>query len=296
MTTKRIVTLAALGVTTLIALIVFMASWVDVPQGSEGFMYNPYGGGVQQEKTYGEGTYFVAPWNDMVSYNVRQQSRTYQSQVMDKNGTDITIVIAINYSAMKGQTPKLHLKHGPSIEVYDNVTSKLVEVTGGYVNFIDDKVKGAIKDVVGRYTYEEVYSTKREALEGEIEDILKKDFGGNFVQLHYVEISDVNLPTSIQNEITAKETQKQKNMKSELMKIEEKNLADAKIEKARGDSSLVISAQFKALAIKKEAEQLKANPDYIDYIKWQGYREGQGSPYGTGNVFGTGTGILKEIK
>lgn len=296
MTTKRIVTLVALGVTTLIALIVFMTSWVDVPQGSEGFMYNPYGGGVQQEKTYGEGTYFVAPWNDMVSYNVRQQSRTYQSQVMDKNGTDITIVIAINYSAMKGQTPKLHLKHGPSIEVYDNETGKLVEVTGGYVNFIDDKVKGAIKDVVGRYTYEEVYSTKREALEGEIEDILKRDFNGNFVQLHYVEISDVNLPTSIQNEITAKETQKQKNMKSELMKIEEKNLADAKIEKSRGDSSLVISAQFKALAIKKEAEQLKANPSYIDYIKWKGYAEGQGSPYGSGNVFGTGTGILKEIK
>ena len=293
---KQIVKLVAIGVVSLIVLITFMTSWVDVPQGSEGFMYNPYGGGVQKEKTYGEGTYFVAPWNEMVSYNTRQQSRTYQSQVMDKNGTDITMVIAINYSAMKGQTPKLHLKHGPAIEVYDPETNKLVEVTGGYVNFIDDKVKGAIKDVVGRYTYEEVYSTKREALEGEIEAILTKDFGGNFVQLHYVEIADVNLPTSIQNEITAKETQKQKNMKSELMKIEEKNLADARIEKSRGDSSLVISAQFKAMAIKKEAEQLKANPSYIEYIKWKGYAEGKGSPYGEGNVFGAGVGILKEIK
>jgi prohibitin 1 len=290
MTTKRIVTLVAFGVITLISLIVFMASWVDVPQGSEGFMYNPYSGGVKQEKTYTEGTYFVAPWNEMVSYNVRQQSRSYQSQVMDKNGTDITIVIAVNYSPIKSQTPKLHLKHGPAFENESRV------LNGGYVNFIDDKVRGAIKDVIGRYTYEEVYSTKREALEGEIEDILNKDFGGNFLQLHYVEISDVNLPGSIQDEITAKETQKQKNMKSELMKIEEKNLADARIEKARGDSSLLISAQFKALAIKKEAEQLKANPDYIDYIKWQGYREGNGSPFGTGNVFGTGTGILKEIK
>jgi prohibitin 1 len=293
---KQIVKLVVIGVVSLIVLVTFMASWVDVPQGSEGFMYEPYGGGVKVEKTYTEGTYFVSPWNEMVSYNVRQQSRTYQSQVMDKNGTDITLVIAINYSAMKGQTPKLHLKHGPSIEVHDSETGKLLEVTGGYVNFIDDKVKGAIKDVVGRYTYEEVYSTKREALEGEIEAILTKDFGGNFVQLHYVEISDVNLPTSIQNEITAKETQKQKNMKSELMKIEEKNLADARIEKSRGDSSLVISAQFKAMAIKKEAEQLKANPSYIEYIKWKGYAEGKGSPYGEGNVFGAGVGILKEIK
>jgi len=296
MTVKRIITLASIGVVALISIIIFMTSWVDVPQGSEGFMYQPYGGGVQQEKTYTEGTYFVAPWNEMVSYNTRQQSRTYQSQVMDKNGTDITIAIAINYSPIKGQTPKLHLKHGPSVEVHEEETGKLIEVSGGYVSFIDDKVKGAIKDVVGRYTYEEVYSTKREALEGEIESILNKDFEGNFVQLHYVEIADINLPGDIQNEITAKETQKQKNMKSELMKIEEKNLADARIEKSRGDSSLVISSQFKAMAIKKEAEQLKANPSYIDYIKWKGYADGKGSPYGEGNVFGSGTAIIKEIK
>lgn len=296
MSVKRIIMLSAIGVTALIALIIFMTSWVDVPQGSEGFMYQPYAGGVSQEKTYGEGTYFVAPWNDMISYNVRQQSRSYQSQVMDKNGTDITMVISVNYSAIKGQTPKLHLKHGPSVEVIDEETGKVTEISGGYVNFIDDKVKGAIKDVIGRYTYEEVYSSKREALEGEIEEILRKDFNGNFINLHYVEIADVNLPGSIQNEITAKETQKQRNMKSELMKIEEKNLADARIEKSRGDSSLVISAQFKAEAIKKEAQQLKANPNYIEYIKWKGYADGKGSPYGEGNVFGSGTGILKEIK
>jgi len=296
MSVKKIITLASIGLVALISIIVFMTSWVDVPQGSEGFMYQPYSGGVQQEKTYTEGTYFVAPWNEMVSYNTRQKSRSYISKVMEKNGTDITIDISINYSTIKGQTPKLHLKHGPAVEIYEEETGKLLEITGGYVNFIDDKVKGAIKDVIGRYTYEEVYSTKREALEGEIEEILRNDFSDNFVQLHYVEIADVNLPQPIQDEITAKETQKQKNMKSELMKIEEKNLADARIEKSRGDSSLVISAQFKAMAIKKEAEQLKANPSYIDYIKWKGYAEGKGSPYGEGNVFGSGTAILKEIK
>ncbi len=296
MSIKKIIMLSAVGVTAIIALIMFMTSWVDVPQGSEGFMYNPYDGGVRQGKTYTEGTYFVAPWNDMISYNVRQQSRSYQSEVMDKNGTDIKIAISVNYSAIKGQTPKLHLKHGPSIEIKDEETGKVTEVSGGYVNFIDDKVKGAIKNVIGRYTYEEIYSTMREAIEGEIEEILRKDFGGNYISLHYVEIADVNLPKPIQNEITNKETQKQRNMKSFLMKIEEKNLADARIEKSRGDSSLVISAQYKAEAIKKEAQQLKANPNYIDYIKWKGYAEGKGSPYGEGNVFGSGTGIIKEIK
>jgi prohibitin 1 len=276
---KRIVITAIAGLSALFLIIMFLMSWKDVPQGSEGFLYEPYGGGLNKEVTYTEGTYFVAPWNEMVSYNIRQESKQYDSKVMDKNGTDISLSISVNFSAIKGKTPLLHLKHGP-----------------GYISFIDDKVKGAIKDVVGRYTYEEVYSTKRESLEGEIEDILAKDFDNNYIKLNYVEIADVDLPQSIQSEITAKETQKQKNLKSELMKTEEKNLADAKIEKSRGDSSLIITATFKAEAIKKEAQQLKANPDYIDYIKWQGYREGQGSPFGTGNVFGTGTTILKEIK
>jgi prohibitin 1 len=276
---KKIVITTLLGLIGLISFITFLTSWTDVEPGSEGFIYKPYSDGLDTTMTYQEGTYFVAPWNNIISYNTRQQSKEYKSKVMDRNGTDIEIMVSINYSPIKGKTPFLHLKHGP-----------------GYISFIDDKVKGAIKDVVGRYTYEEVYSSKREALEGEIEEILNRDFSGNFIQLHYVEIADVDLPKSISDEITAKETQKQKNLKSELMKIEEKNLAEARIEKARGDESVVISAEFKAQAIRKEAQELARNPQYIDYIRWKGYAEGKGSPYGEGNVFGSGTVVVKELK
>lgn len=274
---KKIIKWAGLGLVGLIGLIIFLTSWVDVEPGSEGFMYKPYGGGLVEDVVYVEGTYFIAPWNDMITYNTRQQSKNYESQVMDKNGTDITLVVSVNYSALKGQTPQLHLKHGP-----------------GYISFIDDKVKGSIKDVVGRYTYEEVYSTKREALEGEIEKILTQDFEGNYISLNYVEIADVNLPTNIANEIVNKETQKQKNLTAFEKKKEEQYLADARIERARGDSSLIITATFKAEAIKKEAQQLNQNPQYIEYIKWKGFAEGKGSPYGENNVFGNGVSILKQ--
>lgn len=265
---KKILAVAA-GIFAIITLGIFFFSWSDVNPGEEGFMYKPYGDGLEQDHVYTEGTYFVAPWNDMITYSTRQKSKSYQSKVMDKNGTDITTVVSVNYNATPNQTPKLHLKHGP-----------------GYVSFIDDKVKGAIKDVIGRYTYEEVYSIKREALEGEIEKILKEDFKGNYISLNYVEIADIDLPTPIANEIISKETQKQKNLTSFEKKIEEKNLADARFENARGDSSLVISATYKATAIKLESEQIAKNPAYIELIKWQGYASGKGSPFGTNNVFG----------
>lgn len=272
---KNIIKYVVIGLIAIVGISIFFSSQEEVKQGDEGFVYAPYNGGVIKDKTYVEGTHFIAPWNEMVSYNVRQQSKQYRADVMDKNGTNVTIVVSVNFSASKGKTPQLHLKHGP-----------------GYIQFIDDKVKGAIKDVVGRYTYEEVYSTKREALEGEIETILTNDFKGNFVDLAYVEIADVDLPGPIAAEITNKESQKQRNLKSELMKTEEKNLADARIEKARGDSSLLVSAVFKAKAIQKEAEQLNKNPQYIEYIKWKGFADNKVSPYGTNNVFGVSSGVM----
>lgn len=275
-TPKNLTRYIIIGVIGFILLILFFMSWSDVNPGEEGFVYRPYGGGVDTENTYKEGTVFIAPWNEMITYNTRQQSKSYESQVMDINGTEITLVVAVNYSAQQGKIAQLHLKHGP-----------------GYISFIDDKAKGAIKDVIGRYTYEQVYSSKREALEGEIEAILLDDLKANFISLHYVEIADVNLPDNIAEEITNKETQKQKNLTAKEKQKEQEYLANAKIEKARGDSALIISAKFKAEAIKLEATQIAKSPEYIELKKWEKW-DGTGSPYGTGNVFGVdGLSILK---
>ncbi len=266
----------AIGLAVFIGLIFFFMAWEDVEPGEEGFIYRPYGGGVDT-LTKPEGTYFVAPWNNMITYNILKESKSYKSTVMDKNGTDITVNIAVNFAVTKGQSPKLHLTFGKN-----------------YISFIDDKAQGAIKDVIGRYTYEEVYSTKRESLEGEIENILKDDFNKNFLTLNYVEIADVDLPTNIAQEIVNKETQKQKNLTAKEKQKEEEYLANAKIEKARGDSSLLISAFFRSEAIKLEAEQISNNPQYIELKKWEKW-DGIGSPFGTGNVFGNDAiTILKQ--
>jgi prohibitin 1 len=269
--TLKIVGLSIVGLFLLIAL--FM-SWVDVEPGQEGFAYRPYNGGVDSKSAYTEGTYFIAPWNEIITYNILQQSKSYNSTVMDVNGTDISVEVAVNFSVEKGKAAKLHLKHGI-----------------GYKQFIDDKVKGAIKDVVGRYTYQEVYSTKREALEGEIEEILIEDFKGNYIVFHYVEIADVNLPKNIATEITNKETQKQKNLTAQQKQQEQIYLASAKIETAKGDSAkAVINATAEAQAIKIKQQQLRQSPQYIEYLKaqrWDGKMP---------QVVGSNGGLIIDLK
>jgi regulator of protease activity HflC (stomatin/prohibitin superfamily) len=268
------IVLAGVGI---VVGIIFFMSWQDVDPGEEGFIYRPYGNGIDTEMAYGEGTQFIAPWNEMITYNVLQQSQTYKSTVMDKNGTDITVEIAVNYSVMKGNAAKLHLKWGD-----------------GYITFINDQSQGAIKEVIGQYTYEEVYSTKRNDLQDEIVKILKEEFSANYFNLNYVKIMDVDLPLNIANEIVSKETQKQTNLVAKEKQKEEEYKANARIEKARGDTSLVVSARFKAEAISLEAAEISKNPQYIELKKWEKWN-GIGSPYGTGNVFGNNAiSILKQ--
>ena len=278
---KNILKTALAGGLGVVLLSLFFMSWTDVNPGEEGFIYRPYTGGIEQNAVYTEGTVFIAPWNEMITYNILQQSRNYSSKVMEKNGMEIGIDVTINYNPMQNNTAKLHLKHGKAFES----------------SFIDAKVRGVIKDVIGRYTYEEIYSTKREALETEMDTIFQSEFPANFISYNFCEIADVNLPEKVKIAITEKETQKQRNQKAKELEEEQQYLANAEIMKAEGEKkAAILRAQGRAEEIRLVQQQLTRSPNYIELVKWKGYADGKGSPYGQDNVFGAGTSVIKGLK
>ena len=278
---KNILKTTLFGGIGLILVSLFFMSWTDVNPGEEGFIYRPYTGGIEQNAVYTEGTVFIAPWNEMITYNILQQSRNYSSKVMEKNGMEIGIDVTINYNPMINNTAKLHLKHGKAFES----------------SFIDAKVRGVIKDVIGRYTYEEIYSTKREALETEMDTIFQSEFPANFISYNFCEIADVNLPDNVKVAITEKETQKQRNQKAKELEEEQQYLANAEIMKAEGEkTAAILRAQGRAEEIRLVQQQLTRSPNYIELVKWKGYADGKGSPYGQDNVFGAGTSVIKGLK
>jgi len=276
---KNILKTTLFGGIGIILVSLFFMSWTDVNPGEEGFIYRPYTGGIDQTNVYTEGTVFIAPWNEMITYNILQQSRNYSSKVMEKNGMEIGIDVTINYNPMQNNTAKLHLKHGKAFES----------------SFIDAKVRGVIKDVIGRYTYEEIYSTKREALETEMDTIFQSEFPANFISYNFCEIADVNLPENVKVAITEKETQKQRNQKAKELEEEQQYLANAEIMKAEGEKkAAILRAQGRAEEIRLVQQQLTRSPNYIELVKWKGYADGKGSPYGQDNVFGAGTSVIKN--
>jgi regulator of protease activity HflC (stomatin/prohibitin superfamily) len=138
---------------------------------------------------------------------------------------------------------------------------------------------------------------KRDKLQTLCEEMLTEKFAEKNIILLDVLIRDVNLPTKIKDGIEAKEAQKQKNELAEKINAEKQFLATAAITEAEGiKQSAILKAEGEAEAIRVKQQQLRQSPQYIEYIKWQGFASTGNSPYGSNNVFGGNTSVIKGLK
>lgn len=255
--TKGKIIAGVLGLFAFIFLIVLLTSWEKVPFGQEGYLYRSYGEnkGLDRVNAYTEGRSFVAPWNDLVLVTVQEQSRDYHSEVLDKDGLDVTVDCIVNYQLSRGVGGIILSDVGANWE--DKI--------------VDKATKGAIRDVAGKYTAEQLYSTMRDKMEVEIKDKIQTRLEAYDIVLVEIEISDVDLPQKIRLAIENKMEQEQKNSLSEKLKIESFNKAQAKIEVARGDSSAaVIRAAGQAEAyklLKREIDSKILKDKWIDAWK-----------------------------
>ncbi len=71
-------------------------------------------------------------------------------------------------------------------------------------------VTASARKVVGRYSPEEIYSTKREQIEREFRDEVSQKLEGKHVQVNAVLIREVHLPPAVQAAIQTKLKEEQK--------------------------------------------------------------------------------------
>jgi len=218
-----------------ILLIFLFNSTVTIESGNAGVMYRPFSGGVDVKNTYGEGFHLIAPWNKMIKYEVRQQEGYEKMTVLSSNGLDIILEASIWFQPRFEQLGELHQKRG----------EQYVE------RVIKPAIRSATRSVVGRYTPEQIYSSKRDAIQEEIYSETKKILDKQFVQLNEVLIRDVTLPPTIKGAIERKLKQEQEALEYEF-RIEkakqeaERQRIDAE-GKARANSILSASLTDKIL-------------------------------------------------
>ncbi len=179
-----------------VVLLIFISkSSINIGYGEAGVLFKTFGGGVViDQPPLGEGFHIIAPWNKVYIYNVKQQE-VFESkmQVLSSNGLEISLDISVLYQPTISELGKLHQTKG---ENYLNI-------------IIIPQIRAVARSVVGRYTPEQLYSTKRDAIQNEIFEETQKVVKDQYIQLNAVLVRDVTLPQAIKEAIERKLGQEQ---------------------------------------------------------------------------------------
>jgi regulator of protease activity HflC (stomatin/prohibitin superfamily) len=231
---KNIILTAVIG----FALVVLMFKSVKKIDGGEGGVLFKATTGIDTENTYREGWIFIAPWNDLIIYNVRQQEVLEDMAVLSSNGLEITLEVSSWYQPQFNDLAKLHQEKGQA--------------------YLDQVVKPAIRSasrsVIGRYTPEEIYSTKRDAIQSEIYEETKKILDKQYIQLNEILVRDITLPPTIKTAIEGKLKQEQESLEYEFkLQKAQKEAQKVKIEaEGKAEANRILNASLTSNILKEK--------------------------------------------
>ena len=211
----------ALVTSVLILLFVVVYFWshifISIHSGELGILYRRFHGGTVVDKVYGEGLVVIWPWDIMTVYNVRFQTKRYDLEVLTGKGLKITVYLSIRYRPETDVLGVLHLVVGP--DYLDKIVIPEVEAT--------------VRDVMGQYDAEEIYTTKKGVIQRVVNESLA-NVSQRFVKIDNVMITKVKLPAKIEAAIEAKlEIQQQAEAYEFRLQVARKE-ADRKLVEATG--------------------------------------------------------------
>lgn len=204
-----------------ILFIILSKSAVTIDSGEAGVLYKTFGDGVvTDEPPLGEGFHLVAPWNKVFIYEVRTQELFEKMNVLSSNGLDIKLDASAWYKPDAANLGRLHQQIG------ENYVDRILLPT----------IRSAARSVVGRYTPEQLYSSKRDAIQAEIYEETKKIIGDQNIILDEILVRDVTLPPTIKEAIERKLRQEQESLEYEFRLVSAQKEAQRQIIEAKGKS------------------------------------------------------------
>ncbi len=235
-------------------LIIFVSkSSINIGYGEAGVLFKTFGGGVVTDKApLSEGFHIIAPWNKVYIYNVKQQEFFEGNmQVLSSNGLEISLDVSVLYQPIYNELGLLHKTKGEN-----------------YVNIVlIPQIRAVARSVVGRYTPEQLYSTKRDAIQNEIYEETQKVVENQHIQLNAVLVRDVSLPLAIKEGIERKLIQEQEALEYEFRIEKAKQEAEKQRIDAEGKATAnrILSASITNMILKEKGieatKELSTSPN-----------------------------------
>lgn len=186
---------AIIGFFVLFALILFSsATFLTVDAGERGVLFRRFAGGIDKTEVYTPGFHVIAPWNTMYVYDVREKQVEEAMEVLSSNGLNIKVDVTVRLHPSFDKVGDLHEEFGKN---YEN-------------SLIRPEVRSAVREVIGQFTPEELYSTKRNEVQTLIQTNLLEILARNHINMRATLIRDIELPekvrTAIENKLEAEQS------------------------------------------------------------------------------------------
>ena len=261
----KVVVFVLIGV---VLLFIFGSSmFVKITPGQKGVLFETLGDGLDKETIYGQGLHIIAPWNDMIIYDVKETETFEKMEVLSSNGLSIKIDLSILHHPVHDRIGYLH----------DNLGENYLE------KIIKPAVRSVTREVIGNYLPEELYNSKRKEIEDEIFSKTQDIVSEKDITLPAIYIRDVTLPQTLVGAIEQKLKQEQESLEYEFKIDKAKKEAERKEIEANG------IAEFQRIVNKTITPQL---------LKWKGVEATQEIAKSTNSkviVIGNGDGDLPII-
>ena len=219
------------------SMLILAKSFVTIGPGEAGVLYRVFAGGVVTDQpAMGEGFHLVLPWNKVYIYEVRQQEVFEKMNVLSSNGLDIKLEVSAWFQPDYANLGRLHQEKSEAFKQ----------------RILFPAIRSAARSVVGRYTPQELYSTKRDAIQIEIYEETKKIVSDQYIQLNEVLVRDVTLPASMNEAIERKLKQEQSSEEYDFkLEVAEKEAEKQRIEaRGKADANRILAASLTSNILK----------------------------------------------
>ncbi len=209
------------GVLLVILIILGSQLFYTLQPGERAVIFRKFTSGLDKENIYNPGFHIIAPWNTLHIYNVKEQKSEETMDVLSKNGLSISIDITVRFNPTYNKIGYLHEVFGQD-----------------YINqLVIPEARSSVRKVAGRFTAEEIYSTKRNEVEQGIIEETSKILTENNIDMQALLIRSIKLPTEIMKAIETKLTQEQEALAYQFRLDRETSEAERKRIGAEGEAA-----------------------------------------------------------
>lgn len=258
---KRIIIPAIIGI---IVVSVVLASSIKIVEAGDRGVLTQFGA-VDTSVSLAEGLHFVTPFRDnVVSIEVRTQKSVETAASASKDLQDVRTEVALNYHINPNNAQIVYQQLG-----FDHAN-----------RVINPAIQESVKQVTARFNAEELI-TKRETVKTEIELQIKQRLALYNIVVETISITEFKFSDQFTRAVEAKVEAEQRALQAsnelrrieiEAQQAEAKAIGDQKANIARAEGlrqANILEAEGEAEAIRIIDQQLRENPNYLEWLKTQ---------------------------